>query len=77
VNSSEKDSILELPETLRDDILAYRLYLIVCYRDGQPCTYQMYRGDAIAASDSYFSDTEDSNGKPLTYRFFVLPKTVR
>jgi len=69
---------MELPETKFDDLLAVRAYLIVCYRAGEPCTYQIYDGAIIAGQNrDYFTDSQDHAGNALTYKFFLLPKTVR
>lgn len=68
---------MELPKITFDQLLVNRQYLIVCYRSGTPCTYQIYAGDVIGTQRQYFTDGEDANGNSLTYEFFQLPKTVR
>lgn len=68
---------MEIPETKFEELLVARHYLIVCYREGLPCSYQMYDGGAIGNNREYFVDGEDAQGKALTYKFFLLPKMVR
>jgi hypothetical protein len=68
---------MELPEVQLIELLAFRMYLVVCYRDGQPCTYELYDGASIANNKDHFSDGQDFNQKPLTFKFFLLPVMVR
>jgi hypothetical protein len=68
---------MEIPEVKVEEILMIRHYLIVTYRDGKPCGYQVYDGGLIYTNLGYFTDGEDANGKPLTYKFFLLPEKVR
>jgi hypothetical protein len=77
-NLVAEENKMELPEVQRDDLYANRYYLIVCYRSGYSCSYQIYDGATIGGENKgYFMDGQDSNGKSLTYKFFQLPKTVR
>lgn len=68
---------MELPETKFEDLLVARQYLIVTYRAGQPCGYQIYGGSMIGTNSTYFVDGKDYDGNELTYKFFQLPLTVR
>lgn len=69
--------MMELPETAFEDLLVSRQYLIVCYRSGKPCSYQIYYGDDIGKSREYFRDGQDAQGNELVYKFFLMPATVR
>lgn len=68
---------MEIPQVQFDELLVARQYLIVCYRAGSPCSFQIYDGGMIGSNSSYFSDGKDYDGNDLTYKFFLLPKTVR
>lgn len=68
---------MELVEVTFEQILVARHYLIVTYRAGNPCGYQIYDGAMIGSNRSYFQDGEDVEGNSLTYKFFLLPVTVR
>lgn len=68
---------MELPEVKFEELLLVRHYLIVTYRAGVPCTYQIYDGGMIGTNQSYFTDGEDFGGNALTYKFFLLPSKGR
>jgi hypothetical protein len=68
---------MELSEVKREGLLIFRHYLIVCYRSGEPCSYQVWDGEIIATNTGYFEDGEDANGNKMTYKFFILPPKVR
>ena len=64
---------MELPEVKFEELLAARHYLIVTYRAGNICGYQMYDGAMIYTNRDYFTDGQDYYGNALTYKFFLLP----
>ena len=68
---------MELTETTFEDLLVTAYYLIVTYRAGKPCGYQVYTGQMIGSNREYFMDGKDFDGNNLTHKFFLLPQAVR
>jgi hypothetical protein len=68
---------MEIPEVKYNELLLSRHYLIVTYRNGKPCGYQLYDGIVIGSNRGYWEDGEDASGNSLTSKFFLLPETIR
>jgi hypothetical protein len=62
----DEAGLLALPEHKKPELLASRLYLILCYRktENKPFSYLIYRGNEIVTNDAYFPDY---------YKFYLLP----